>query len=80
MRQPARALTVSDGRYRWVAFCEKQFGDVPSEICSEGDPRRRRRGSITARRARRVQTRFVVGPGRNWLNLWTTDMPPIDPG
>ncbi|OOK73489.1 phage integrase, N-terminal SAM-like domain protein [Mycobacterium kansasii] len=26
---------VSDGRYGWVAFCEKQFGDVPSQICFE---------------------------------------------
>lgn len=22
---------VSDGRYGWVAFCERQFGDVPSQ-------------------------------------------------
>jgi hypothetical protein len=26
---------VSDSRYGWVAFCEKQFGDVPSQICFE---------------------------------------------
>ena len=26
---------VSDGRYGWVPFCEKQFGDVPSQICFE---------------------------------------------
>jgi hypothetical protein len=26
---------VSDNRYGWVAFCEKQFGDVPSQICFE---------------------------------------------
>jgi hypothetical protein len=26
---------VSDGRYGWVAFCERQFGDVPSQICFE---------------------------------------------
>ena len=26
---------LSDGRYGWVAFCEKQFGDVPSQICFE---------------------------------------------
>jgi hypothetical protein len=22
----------SDSRYRWVSFCKKQFGDVPSQI------------------------------------------------
>ncbi|MGQ9408257.1 tyrosine-type recombinase/integrase [Mycolicibacterium gilvum] len=26
---------VSDSRYGWVPFCEKQFGDVPSQICFE---------------------------------------------
>lgn len=26
---------VSDSRYGWAAFCEKQFGDVPSQICFE---------------------------------------------
>ena len=26
---------VCDSRYGWVAFCEKQFGDVPSQICFE---------------------------------------------
>jgi hypothetical protein len=26
---------VSDNRYGWVAFCEKQFGDVPSQVCFE---------------------------------------------
>jgi hypothetical protein len=26
---------VSDNRYGWVAFCEKQFGEVPSQICFE---------------------------------------------
>jgi integrase/recombinase XerD len=26
---------VSDSRYGWVTFCEKQFGDVPSQICFE---------------------------------------------
>jgi hypothetical protein len=26
---------ICDGRYGWVAFCEKQFGDVPSQICFE---------------------------------------------
>jgi site-specific recombinase XerD len=26
---------VTDSRYGWVPFCEKQFGDVPSQICFE---------------------------------------------
>jgi integrase/recombinase XerD len=26
---------VSDSRYGWITFCEKQFGDVPSQICFE---------------------------------------------
>jgi hypothetical protein len=26
---------VSDSKYGWAAFCEKQFGDVPSQICFE---------------------------------------------
>jgi integrase/recombinase XerD len=26
---------VSDSRYGWVASCERQFGDVPSQICFE---------------------------------------------
>jgi integrase/recombinase XerD len=26
---------VSDSRYGWIAFCENQFGDVPSQICFE---------------------------------------------
>ncbi len=26
---------VSDDRYGWITFCEKQFGDVPSQICFE---------------------------------------------
>jgi hypothetical protein len=26
---------VSDGRYGWAAFCEKQFGNVPSQTCFE---------------------------------------------
>jgi integrase/recombinase XerD len=26
---------VSDNRYGWIAFCEKQFGDVRSQICFE---------------------------------------------
>jgi hypothetical protein len=32
---------VSDGRHAWVAFCEKQFGDVPSQICFEWNTPRR---------------------------------------
>lgn len=26
---------ISDSRYGWVEFCEKQFGDIPSQICFE---------------------------------------------
>jgi integrase/recombinase XerD len=26
---------ASDGRYGWVAFCERHFSDVPSQICFE---------------------------------------------
>jgi integrase len=29
---------VSDQRYGWTAFCEKQFGDVPAQICFEWNP------------------------------------------
>jgi integrase/recombinase XerD len=26
---------VNDSRYGWVAFCKRQFGDVPSQTCFE---------------------------------------------
>ena len=28
---------VSDGRYGWISFCEKQFGDAPAQICFESN-------------------------------------------
>jgi len=39
---------VSDSRYEWVAFCEKQFGDVPSLIYVIALTQRRRAGSHVA--------------------------------
>ena len=43
------------------------------------DPRRRRRGCRTASRTRRLELAFVVGPRRNWLNLWKQTIDSLDP-
>jgi integrase/recombinase XerD len=42
---------VSDRRYGWVPFCEKQFGDVPSRICFEWNtPRHTTDDAVPTRR------------------------------
>src|SRR3954470_23789318 len=43
---------VSDGRYGWVAFCEKQFGDVSSQICFEWNTPRRTTDDAVPRKRR----------------------------
>lgn len=42
---------VSDSRYGWVPFCERQFGDVPSQICFEWNtPRHTTDDAVPTRR------------------------------
>lgn len=42
---------VCDSRYGWVAFCEKQFGDVPSQICFEWNTLRNTQPTMPFHRA-----------------------------
>jgi integrase/recombinase XerD len=74
---------ASDGRYGWVAFCEKQFGDVPSQICFEWNtpqhttddavpPRRRAFSKAELQHMFDVVDDFVDEAHRNGSKRWLT--------
>lgn len=74
---------VSDSRYGWVAFCEKQFGDVPSQICFEWNtpqhttddavsPKRRAFTKTELQRMFDVIDDFVDDAHRNGSKRWLT--------
>jgi hypothetical protein len=54
---------ISDNRYGWIAFCEKHFGDVPSQICFEWNTPRHTTGDAVPPR-RRAFTRPELQTGR----------------
>ena len=74
---------VSDCRYGWVAFCEKQFRDVPSQICFEWNtpqhttddavpPRRRAFAKAELQHLFDVVDDFVDEAHRNGSKRWLT--------
>ncbi|WP_326546480.1 phage integrase N-terminal SAM-like domain-containing protein [Mycolicibacterium sp. ND9-15] len=77
---------VSDNGYGWVTFCEKQFGDVPSQICFEWNtpqhttddavpPNRRTFTKSELQHMFDVVDDFVDEQHRNGSKRWMTVLP-----
>ena len=66
---------VSDSRYGWVAFCEKQFGDVPSQICFESNtPQHTTDDAVPPRRRAfaKAELQHLFEAHRNGSKRWLT--------